>query len=371
MGSRILAALFLVLCSSVYAIGPEHSGSWYNSGQSGHGFSIEYGESGDGNGSMVVYWYLYDTDGDPMFLVGSSKTEGNFVEIAFAAPIGMAYGEFDPDSVIREDGGVGTFSFVNSTEGAFDYVPSAWMVETYGVSAITIPIVKLFDVAAGDTGPMGPPGPAGPEGKTGPPGPPGPPGPRGPSGIDADAGSQGLLDDDARSRVLLEDDAGSWVLLDDDGNPVGEFAGFLGMDSVLITLNVEGEDVLVESSPYENRWIMAQRYDAGIELSGQFFEAADCTGQPYSWSAPTTWLNYDNFADRIIITATLTGAAAFERDEGDFEHKTFLSRINPKLSPPDRCVPPFPNAVDGGHKIYQIGDDLYDSYPPPYTLTRQ
>jgi hypothetical protein len=335
----MLMTLFLVVCTSVYAIGPEQSGSWYNSGQSGHGFSIEYGESGDGNGNMVVYWYLYDTEGDPMFLVGSSQPEGNSVEIAFTATYGMAYGEFDPDSVSREDGGVGTFSFVNSTDGAFDYVPSEWMVETYGVSAITISIVKLFDVAEGGTGDTGPMGPPGPEGPMGPP------------------GSSG--------------GTGSWVLLDNDGNPVGEFAGFLGMDSVLITLNVEGEDVLVESSPYENRWITAQRYDAGIELSGQFFEAADCTGQPYSWSAPTTWLNYDNFADRIIITATLTGAAAFERDEGDFEHKTFLSRINPKLSPPDRCVPPFPNAVDGGHKIYQIGDDLYDSYPPPYTLTRQ
>jgi hypothetical protein len=146
---------------------------------------------------MVVYWYLYDTDGDPMFLVGSSKTEGNFVEIAFAAPIGMAYGEFDPDSVIREDGGVGTFSFLNSTDGAFDYVPSEWMIETYGVSAITIPIVKLFDVAEGEAGPMGPPGPAGPAGPPGPPGPAGPPGPRGPSGLDNDAGSQVLLDDDA------------------------------------------------------------------------------------------------------------------------------------------------------------------------------
>jgi hypothetical protein len=168
--------------------------------------------------------------------------------------------------------------------------------------------------------------------------------------------------------MLLDDDAGSWVLLDNDGNPVGEFAGFLGMDSVLITLNVEGEDVLVESSPYENRWITAQR--DGWEQSGQFFEAADCTGQPYGWTAPTTWFNYDSFADRIIITATLTGVAAFERNDGDFEDKTFLSWINPQLSPPDRCVPPSPD-VDGGREIYQLGDDLYDSYPPPYTLTRQ
>ena len=177
-----------------------------------------------------------------------------------------------------------------------------------------------------------------------------------------------LKDSDAGSRVLTDDDAGSWVLLDSDGNPVGEFAGFLGVDSVLITLNVEGEDVLVTSSPYENHWITPQRY--GNELSGQFFESADCTGQPYGWTAPKTWLNSDNVADRTIITATSTGTAAFERADGDFEYKTFLSWINPQLSPPDRCVPPSPD-VDGGREIYQIGVDLYDSYPPPYTLTRQ
>lgn len=202
LGSIIVGSLMLQ--STAFAdVGAGYSGSWYNQDQSGHGFNIEYGETNDGTGYMVAYWYIYDTDGNPIFLVGVSQPEGNTVEIAFEAPYGMVYGSFDPDAVIREDGGVGTFTFVDSDNGEFNYVPSTWMVETYGVSVITVPIVKLFNVAhpnpemievllerqgiqgeKGDTGPMGPKGDTGPQGAAGSQGIQGPIGPAGQDGSD-------------------------------------------------------------------------------------------------------------------------------------------------------------------------------------------
>ena len=41
-------------------IGPDYSGSWYNQDQSGHGFSMEFGELEDGSPLAVVYWYTFD-----------------------------------------------------------------------------------------------------------------------------------------------------------------------------------------------------------------------------------------------------------------------------------------------------------------------
>ena len=86
-------------------IGPAHSGSWYNASQDGHGFSIEFGQQADGTPLAVVYWYTYDSLGNPIFMVGAGVPDGQRVEIPFTSPIGMIFGEFDPDTVERPAGG--------------------------------------------------------------------------------------------------------------------------------------------------------------------------------------------------------------------------------------------------------------------------
>jgi hypothetical protein len=100
---------------------------------------------------MNIFWYVYDINGNPIFLVGDNKPGGNIVTVKFIAPYGMAYGEFDPETVDREDGGIRSFLFMDSNNGVFDYVPSEWMVSTYGVTPITIPIAKRFGVTLVDT----------------------------------------------------------------------------------------------------------------------------------------------------------------------------------------------------------------------------
>ena len=144
----LTASLLILFQSAAFAIGTAYSGTWYNPEQSGHGFSLEYTILNDGTPLVVAYWYVYDTDGNPIFLVGVGEPEeNNSVTLDFDAPYGMKFGDFDPNEVVHGDGGTGVFTFDNPESGTFVYEPSNWIASTYGISAITTDMVKLIDVA--------------------------------------------------------------------------------------------------------------------------------------------------------------------------------------------------------------------------------
>jgi len=131
------------------AIGPAHSGSWYQPIQDGHGFALEFGELPDGSPLAVAYWYTYDDQGNPIFLMGNGAPEGNRVSIDLISPVGMVYGEFDPSSVQHQPGGTAVFEFDDRDNGTFSYIPSEFTSSTWGHTAIeALPIVKLFGVPA-------------------------------------------------------------------------------------------------------------------------------------------------------------------------------------------------------------------------------
>jgi hypothetical protein len=146
------AALYDNVMLAPLDIGPAHSGSWYNDQQSGHGFSIEFGIGNAGNPRGVVYWYIYDDEGNPMFMSGAGRPEGNRLEIdevKFVSPYGMQFGTFDPDSVQRANGGTVVFEFSSREEGTFSYTPSQFSIDTWGHTAIeNLPIVKIFGIPA-------------------------------------------------------------------------------------------------------------------------------------------------------------------------------------------------------------------------------
>jgi beta-glucanase (GH16 family) len=134
--------------SSIYELlGAEYSGSWYSEGQSGHGFSMEFGQGAKGLSKVVGYWYIYDDQGNPIFLVGSGKLDGNRVEMNFQSPVGMQFGVFDPDSVEREDAGTAVFEFSDPDNATFSYTPSEFSINTWGHTVIeSLPLVKLFGI---------------------------------------------------------------------------------------------------------------------------------------------------------------------------------------------------------------------------------
>ena len=132
-------------------LGARYSGSWYSEGQSGHGFSMEFGQGAKGLSKVVGYWYIYDDAGNPIFMVGQGTPEGNQVEVIFYSPVGMIYGEFDPSAVPNplDEGGTGVFVFSDSSNATFSYTPSEFSINTWGHSAVTdLPLVKLFGVPA-------------------------------------------------------------------------------------------------------------------------------------------------------------------------------------------------------------------------------
>jgi len=125
--------------------GLEYSGSWYNADQSGHGFAMGFGKAVDGSPLAVIYWYTYDTLGNPIFFVGTGVLDGNSLEVQFTSPVGMKYGEFDPDSVKREDGGTAYFEFTDQDNLTFSYTPSEFSTSAWGHTAIeSLPMTKLF-----------------------------------------------------------------------------------------------------------------------------------------------------------------------------------------------------------------------------------
>lgn len=131
-------------------IGPEYSGSWYNPDQSGHGFSMEFNHLADGSGLTqgVIYWYTYDNQGNPIFLLGHGIADGYQLEIQFESPYGMKYGEFNPNSVVRADGGMAEFNFSDPDNGTFSYTPSGFSTSTWGHTTPidSLPLAKLFAI---------------------------------------------------------------------------------------------------------------------------------------------------------------------------------------------------------------------------------
>lgn len=145
------AALYDNITMGLMEIGPAHSGSWFNRDQTGHGFSIVIGVTPSGAPLVVVYWYVFDTAGDPIFLVGTGIPVGDTVEIAFTSPIGMIYGDFDPSTMPspHNDGGTAVFEFSDRDNAVFSYIPSDFTAETWGHTAIeALPITKLFGIPA-------------------------------------------------------------------------------------------------------------------------------------------------------------------------------------------------------------------------------
>ena len=143
------AALYDNVMLAPLDIGPAHSGSFYNEDQSGHGFSIEFGEL-DGSPLAIVYWYTYDDLGNPIFMVGSGEPDGQEVMITFDSPVGMKYGEFDPNTVTREVGGVAVFNFSDRDNAVFSYTPSEFSVTEWGHSTPieALPLTKVFGIPA-------------------------------------------------------------------------------------------------------------------------------------------------------------------------------------------------------------------------------
>lgn len=145
------AALYDNITLDVAAIGPSHSGSFYNVDQAGHGFSMEFGVL-NGAPFAVIFWYIYDDQGNPIFFIGQDAVfDGNTVTVTFYSPTGMIFGEFNPIEIpIPDVAGTGVFVFGDTNNATFSYTPTEFAATKWGHTTpiVDLPLIKLFGIPA-------------------------------------------------------------------------------------------------------------------------------------------------------------------------------------------------------------------------------
>ena len=109
----VLLLLFAAFNVSAIEINSKLSGVWYKPSQDGHGLNVVILDES----STLIYWYVYHTDGTPMFLVTVGQNQGNRTTGTTYYHTGMKFGEFDPNDVNETVWGTSTVTF-NSCNSA-------------------------------------------------------------------------------------------------------------------------------------------------------------------------------------------------------------------------------------------------------------
>ncbi len=93
------------------------TGSWYKPEQSGHGFSVEVLP----DGRAVIYWYVYNPDGTPTFLVAIGDINGSTVNADVYHQTGMPFGSFDNSNLVQTKWGTLDFTVNNCNSATLSY----------------------------------------------------------------------------------------------------------------------------------------------------------------------------------------------------------------------------------------------------------
>ena len=123
--SGIFIVLIFAFMQSAWALSlvpideikPSLSGSWYNSLQDGHGLSVEVLSST----TTVIYWYVYNPDGTPTFLITVGENQGNVTSGTTYIQTGMKFGEFDPAVYEQTVWGTVTLTFWDCNNAELEY----------------------------------------------------------------------------------------------------------------------------------------------------------------------------------------------------------------------------------------------------------
>jgi hypothetical protein len=118
------------------------SGSWYNPDQDGHGFSVEVMD----DGRSLIYWYVYNPDGSPLFLVGIGRNQGNRIVADAYVQWGMKFGEFDPSTLEKMRWGEMTMTFHNCDNATISYDSNVtYDEEPFGSGSISLKRLASVD----------------------------------------------------------------------------------------------------------------------------------------------------------------------------------------------------------------------------------
>ena len=136
------AVSLILLCiafnASAIEINSSLSGIWYNSNQAGHGLNIAVLDEN----TTIVYWYVYHTDGTPMFLITVGQNQDNNVFGTTYYNTGMKFGEFNTLDIQETEWGSTTLTFSDCDTASLQYAAND---PAYGSG--TIPMQRLGSVA--------------------------------------------------------------------------------------------------------------------------------------------------------------------------------------------------------------------------------
>ncbi len=97
------------------------TGSFYNTDQSGHGFMVEILP----NNRVFATWYVFDNQGNPLWLVGTGTYQGLTINLPLQRlDGGMFPPNFNADDVVRTDVGTLSFDFTGCNNANVDFQSS-------------------------------------------------------------------------------------------------------------------------------------------------------------------------------------------------------------------------------------------------------
>ncbi|MGV6851961.1 MAG: hypothetical protein ACWA5R_07265 [bacterium] len=143
----IRLAFVLLLASqsaSAISITSSFTGAWYDPASSGQGFSIEVVDTDSGK-TLVIYWYTFDTDGTPLWLLGQSAVKDeSSVDVDLYQVSGGAFGAgFDPQNISSEFWGSINIDFTSCSAGEINFSAQK---ERFGTGRI--PLERITNVFA-------------------------------------------------------------------------------------------------------------------------------------------------------------------------------------------------------------------------------
>lgn len=143
--SLLLALVVAMASPATYAykeIDNTISGSWYNTQQAGHGFSFQVVDLSQ----FLVFWYVYNFLGQPIWLIGTGDYQGNTAEVTFYYVEGMVFGDFNPDDNEQHVWGTGVFELYSCDEGYFQYNSDFVLDEGEPFGSGGMPITRLSSI---------------------------------------------------------------------------------------------------------------------------------------------------------------------------------------------------------------------------------
>ncbi len=117
-------------------IDPAHSALWYNPNESGHGINVYLLQ----DQGIIVIWYVYDDNGNSLWLLGVGTHDGSKARLAVSITSGPKFPpNFDTTDLEIMDWGEFELSFTDCNDGVFRWLP----IPGNGFTSGELAIVRL------------------------------------------------------------------------------------------------------------------------------------------------------------------------------------------------------------------------------------